>query len=236
MTERTILRGKVTGHPKDHKGMVTVAVAALGTQANTVVAQVEQSMSGVYWLPEVGDVVEVALSTSPGEPCRVLHVCQPTQGGQPERCWNANNDTKQLHTRSGHTITLTDTEKKTGVTLTTAGGITLALEDANQTVSLHGQTKDGASLLVDLKNNAITLSAGKALTLHCGGSSLTFSENGKVVLEVGDVLEVKCKQYKLTAKTSLTAKAATTTLSGTNEAKIKGGTSLTLKGGVIKLN
>lgn len=236
MGEYTILRGKVTGHPKDHKGMVTIAVAAFGSQANTVVAQVEQSMTGAYWLPEVGDVVEVALSTCPGEPCRVLHVCQPAKGGQPEACWNQHNDTKQLHTRSGHTITFSDTKDKTGVTLTTAGGITLALKDENQTVSLHGKEKEGASLLVDLKNNAITLSSGKTLTLTCGGSTLTFQENGKVVLEVKEGLEVKCKQYKLTAKDSLTAKAATATLSGSNETKVKGGTSLTLKGGVVKLN
>ena len=74
MAEREILRGKVLSYPAEKdKGLVEVSIGAYAKDGDTVYARVEQSMSGVYWLPEIGDIVQECLSPLPaGEP-RTLH-------------------------------------------------------------------------------------------------------------------------------------------------------------------
>lgn len=57
MAEREILRGKVLSYPaEENKGLVEVSIGAYDKNGDTVYARVEQGMSGVYWLPEIGDV------------------------------------------------------------------------------------------------------------------------------------------------------------------------------------
>ena len=75
MTEREILRGKVLSYPAEKdKGLVEVSIGAYDKNGDTVYARVEQSMSGVYWLPEIGDIVEVELSPLPGGEPRIRTV------------------------------------------------------------------------------------------------------------------------------------------------------------------
>ena len=111
MAEREILRGKVLSYPaEENKGLVEVSIGAYDKDGDTVYARVEQSMSGVYWLPEIGDVVEVELPAHPGGEARIIHIHRPGGDEQTAACWTEKNDIKQFLTRSGHRVTLDDTK------------------------------------------------------------------------------------------------------------------------------
>ena len=236
MAEREILRGKVTSYPTDSdKGLVEVSISAYDGENDTVYARVGQSMSGVYWLPEIGDVVEVELSGIPGCEPRILHIHRPEGDEQTGTCWTEENNIKQLLTRSGHRVTLDDTQDAAAVTVRTAGGLELKLEDKPQTVILRAEGTDEPVLLLDMKHDEIKLAAGKKLTITCGGD-LSVQTKGKLALSGQEIA--------LDAKGRLTAKGQQAEMTGSMAAKVSGQSQLELssggvtqvKGGMVKLN
>ena len=245
MTKETILRGKVTAYPSgDDKGLVEVRLGALDSQNDTIYARVEQSMSGVYWLPEIGDVVEVELPEKPGYEARIIHVHRPRQDPQTGECWTDQNDRKQMRTRSGHLITLDDTKDAASVTIHTAGGLELSMEDQPQTVTVR---KDGAQtpvLTLDLKNDGITLNAGKSITLTCGGASISVDDSGNISVSAKGKLELSGKEITMQATSKLSAKGQQLELTGDVGAKLSGQSQVEVsssgvtqvKGSMVKLN
>ena len=124
MWEYTLLRGKVTAHLDDEKkGLVEVSLGGYDKDGDKLHARVEQNMAGIYWLPEIGDVVEVFVPDSPGYEAHVLRVRRREGDEQAAECWTETNDRKQIKTRSGHTITLDDTQDKTSLMIQIAGGL-----------------------------------------------------------------------------------------------------------------
>jgi len=243
--EHLILRGKVTAYPdEENKGLVEVAVGAFDEDGEKVFARMEHSLSGAYWLPEIGDVVEVALPPLPGARARIVHVCRQEGDGQAEACWTENNDIKQLRTRSGHTVTLDDTEDAAGVAVATAGGLELRLDDGANTVTLKKTDADTPSLVLDMEDDTLTLSAGKGLTLKCGGAELSLDEKGNITISTSGDLSVSAKTVSLEAKTDFTAKGQQAELSGSMKAAVSGQSQLDLtssgvtqvKGSMVKLN
>ncbi len=243
--EELILRGKVTAYPdEENKGLVEVAVGAYGEDADKVFARVEHSLSGVYWLPEIDDAVEVALPTRPGACARIVHIRRQEGDGQVEECWTEQNDKKQLKTRSGHTVTLDDTEDAASVAVTTAGGLELRLDDGANTVTVKKTDADTPSVTLDMENDTLTLSAGKGLTLKCGGAELSIDDQGNVSVSTGGDLSVSAKTVSLEAQTSFTAKGQQAELSGSMKAAVSGESQLDLtssgmtqvKGSMVKLN
>lgn len=245
MTEREVLRGKVTSYPSESgKGLVEVSIGAYDEENDTIYARVGQSMTGVYWLPEIGDAVEVELSGTPGCEPRILHVHRPEGDEQTGACWTEKNDVKQLLTRSGHSLTLDDTQDETSVTLHTAGGLELRLEDKPQTAALRAEGADEPVLLLDMKNDEIRLASGKKLTITCGGASIAFDSSGNISIEAKGKLALNGREIALEAKSKLTAKGQQTEVSGGMTAKVSGQSQLELsssgitqvKGGMVKLN
>lgn len=245
MAEREILRGKVLSYPGEKdKGLVEVSIGAYAQGGDTVYAQAAQSMSGVYWLPEIGDVVEVELSRLPGGESRIVHIHRPGQDQQTGACWTETNDIKQFLTRSGHRVTLDDTKDRTAVTIHTSGGLELKLEDEAQTVTLRAAEQETPVLHLDMKNDTVRLSAGKKLTLACGGASITFDSGGSITVKAKGALDMSGKDVKISASGKVTAKGQTAELSAAAGAKVAGGSKLELtssgvtqvKGGIIKLN
>ena len=77
MAEREILRGKVLSYPAEKdKGLVEVSIGAYAKDGDTVYARVEQSMSGVYWLPEIGESSTSTMSPKIGRASCRERVCQ----------------------------------------------------------------------------------------------------------------------------------------------------------------
>ncbi len=245
MGEREILRGRVTAYPSEQdKGLVEVSIGAYDQANDTVYARVEQSVSGLYWLPEIGDVVEVELSGLPGCEPRIVHVHRPEGERQTARCWTEKNDKKQVLTRSGHCVTLDDAQDQTAVTVHTAGGLELRLEDKAQTVTLCGEGTDGPVFLLDMKKDEIRLAAGKKLTIACGGASITFDGSGNITVEAKGKLALNGQDVAAAAKNKLAAKGQQAEVTAAMAAKVAGQSRLELssggvtqvKGGMIQLN
>lgn len=245
MAEREILRGRVTSYPGDSdKGLVEVSIGACDGENDAVYAQVGQSMSGVYWLPEIGDVVEVELSGAPGGEPRIVHIRRPAGDGQAEMCWTEENNIKQFLTRSGHCVTLDDTQDAAAVTVHTAGGLELRLEDKTQTVTLRAAEADEPVLLLDMKNDEIRLAAGKTLAITCGGASISFDSSGNLSIQAKGKLALSGQEIALDAKGKLSAKGQQAEITGAMAAKVQGQSQLELssngitqvKGNMVKLN
>lgn len=245
MTEREVLRGKVTSYPADNdKGLVEVSVGAYDEENDAIYARVEQSMSGVFWLPEIGDVVEVELPGIPGGEPRILHVHRPEGDEQTGTCWTEENNIKQLLTRSGNRVTLDDTQDAAAITLHTSGGLELKLEDKPQTVTLRAEGADEPVLLLDMKNDEIKLAAGKKLTVTCGGASIAFDSSGNISIEAKGKLALSGQEIDLDAKGKLAAKGQQAEVTGSMAAKVSGQSQLELsssgvtqvKGSMVKLN
>ena len=245
MAEREILRGKVLSYPAEKdKGLVEVSIGAYAKDGDTVYARVEQSMSGVYWLPEIGDVVEVELSGIPGCEPRILHIHRPEGDEQTGTCWTEENNIKQLLTRSGHRVTLDDTQDAAAVTVRTAGGLELKLEDETQTVTLCAAEKETPVLVLDVKNDTVKLSAGKELTISCGGASITFDSDGNITVKAKGTLDMSGKEIKASATQKAAVKGQSIEVSAAQSAKVEGKGKLDLtssgvtqvKGSMIKLN
>lgn len=245
MDASILLRGTVSAYPagKD-RGLVEVRLGAFDPQGNTVLATVVQAMSGVYWLPEIGDVVEVELSPLPGRLPRVVHVHRGTQDQQTGDCWTERNDRKQLRTRSGHTFTLDDTQDSGRVSLRTAGGLELALEDKDQTITLRMDQTEAPALTLDMKTGQVKLAAEKGLTLSCGGAVLSFDQDGNLSIRAKGRLELAGQSLSLEARGKLEGKgqqlelsgSMTAALAGENQAELRSGGITQVKGSVVKLN
>lgn len=231
-----LLRGTVTAYPKEdaQKGLVELTIGAFSEDSATVLARVEPPAPGVYWLPELGDVVEAEIPEI-GQ-ARVLHVRRQEGDAQTASCWTEKNDKKQIQTRSGHTFTFDDTQDAASITLLSSGGLELRLDDKAKTVTVKG-TGDTPALTLDMEQDAVTLSAGKTLTLQCGGAAVKIDSGGNVSISTGGSLDVKAKDITLTATASLKAKGQDAELSGSASAKVSGQTQLDLKSsGVTKIN
>jgi len=242
---REILRGKVLSYPEEgDKGLVEVSIGAYAEKSDTVYARVEQSMSGVYWLPEIGDVVEVELPGCPGGEPRIVHIHRPGGDAQTGACWTEKNDIKQFLTRSGHCVTLDDTQEHTAVTIHTAGGLELKLVDETQTVTLCATEKEAPILQLDVKNDTVKLSAGKELVIACGGASITFDSDGNITVKAKGTLDMSGDAVKVSASKKAALKGQDAELSAANGVKVEGKGKLELssggmtqvKGSMIKLN
>ena len=245
MREHTILRGKVSAYPAEgDKGLVEVMVGAYEAGKDTVLARVAQSLPGVYWLPEIGDVVEVELPRLPGREARIVHIHRGAQDPQVSACWTDQNDRKQFRTRSGHSLTLDDTADGGQVVLRTAGGLELRMEDKTQSVLVGMDQKETPLLTLDMENDMVTVTAGKGLTICCGKASVTVDESGNLSISTEGRLSLTGKEISLEARSKLTAKGQKLELSGTMEAALSGKNQLKMssggiaqiKGHVVKLN
>lgn len=245
MPQQVVLRGKVSAYPTDNdKGLVEVKIGAYDAQNDTVLARVEQNMSGVYWLPEIGDAVEVALPQLPGYEARIIQVHRQAQNQQVNDCWTQNNDRKQFRTRSGHTFTLDDTEDNERVSLCTAGGLELVMEDQGQTVTLHTAEKEAPVLVLDMQNDEVQLAAVQKLTISCGEASIAFDSDGNITISAKGKLQLSGEEICVEAENNLTGQAQqveltgsrSAALSGKNEMQVSSSGITQIKGKTVKLN
>lgn len=240
-----LLRGRVTAHlGEKEKGLVEVSLGGYDQDRDKLHARVTQDMSGVYWLPEIGDIVEVLVPGAPGYEAHILHIHRPEGEAQAEECWTEKNDKKQLRTRTGHAITLDDTRDRTCILMESAGGLELLLEDEPQTVTIRKKDAETPVLKLNMKDDEIVLSAGKKLTITCGGAALEIDSSGNISLRAKGRLELSGQEITLSAQSKLAAKGQQVEVSGGMTAKITGQTQLQMsssgitevKGSMIKLN
>ena len=141
-------------------------------------------------------------------------------------------------------FTLDDTKDRTAITIHTSGGLELKLEDETQTVTLCAVEKETPVFQLDVKNDTIKLSAGKELTLSCGGASITFDSEGNITVKAKGTLDMSGKEIKASATQKAAVKGQSIEVSAAQSAKVEGKGKLDLtssgvtqvKGSMIKLN
>ena len=245
MGKGSIMRGRVSAYPSEKmKGMVEVRIGGFDSENDTVYAKVEQSMSGIYWLPEIGDIVEVEVSDQPGYEARIIHIHRQQQDNQTEACWSEKNDIKQIMTRSGHLLTFNDSQDGGVLTLHTAGGMELSMEDQSQQITLCKAEKETPMLALNFEKDSITLQAGSSLSISCGGTMISIDDGGNLSISAKGKIQISGQEINLQAKTKLSGKGQQLELTGDVGAKLSGQSQLEVsssgmtqvKGSMVKLN
>ena len=120
---------------------------------------------GFFDLPEVGDEVLVGFADGDLTDPYVLGSLWNTKAPPPVK-----NEIRVLKAKKAHRLEFNDGEETPGLTLQTAGGHGLVIDDGAKLAALSD--KDGAnSLKIDINGGSVTLEAKTRLTLKCGGAS-----------------------------------------------------------------
>ncbi|WP_333385651.1 phage baseplate assembly protein V [Microcoleus sp. POL10_C6] len=148
---------------------------------------------GIYFLPEVGDEVLVAFEHGNIEFPYILGALWNGKDKPPETNEDGKNNKRTIKSRSGHTITLDDT-------------------DGEEKIEIFDKSKKN-SIVVNTKENTITISAEADITIQ--------SSNGKLILSG--------KEIQLDSKGDVKIKAS-------QNMNIEAGPQLDIKGKMVNIN
>jgi uncharacterized protein involved in type VI secretion and phage assembly len=173
---------------------------------------------GTLFVPDVGDEVLVAFQF--GHLSRPYVIgCLWNQKNQPPAVDEKNN-LRKIRTRSGHELLFDDTDNAGKVTIKTAKGMQVSLEDKEDKLTIG--TKDS--------QHVVTLSGSGSgtITIKSGSNKITITGQGDIQLESTKAVTIKSTQMKLEATGSMEIKSTGTM---NIEASM-----LTLKGSLVKIN
>jgi uncharacterized protein involved in type VI secretion and phage assembly len=181
----------------DGMGRVKVKLPWMADDAETdwarIVAPMAGAGRGMYFLPEVDDEVLVAFEHGNPESPYVLGALWNGKDKPPENNNDGKNDFRTIKSRSGHVIRLTDTKD--------AGKIEIADSSGKN------------SIVISTKDNSITITADKDVTIK--------STNGKLTLS-GKGVEIKS--------------TAAVKVEASQNMDLKAGPQLTIKGSAVNIN
>lgn len=175
-----VVIGVVTNNKDpDGLGRVKVKLPWLSDQDETAWARVVSPMAGkergLFLLPEVDDEVLVAfehgLTTSP----YVLGALWNGQDRPPETNDDGKNNTRLLKSRSGHTITLDDTDGEEKISIVDKSGKnTVVIGSKDNTITI---TAD-ADVTISSTSGKLTLKASKDVSIESSSGKLAVSAVG----------------------------------------------------------
>ena len=132
---------------------------------------------GMYFMPEVGDEVVVAFEGGDSNSPVILGGTFNNESPTPNQAQPSNdNNIRTIVSRSGHEITLDDSPGGGGVTVKTAGGRSLKLDDSG-TGKVSVSTPSGISIEIDDASGTLTLKSPLSIVL----------ETAQLVLNVGGI-------------------------------------------------
>jgi len=179
--ERDRIYGVVVGvvtnnQDPDNLGRVKVKFPWLSADHESAWARIACPMAGngrgFFFLPEVEDEVLVAFEHGRVEFPYVVGSLYNGKDKPPGDNGDGKNNLRSLKSRSGHTITLDDTDGKEKIQIVDA--------------------KEKESIVLDVANNTVTVTADKDVTIE--------SKNGKVILKGAQGIEITSDQGPGTLK------------------------------------
>jgi phage protein D len=188
---------------------------------------------GFEFIPEVNDEVLIAFEYNDFNKPYILGVLWNGKDKPPVTSKDAVNDKgvnkRIIKTRSGHTITLDDTEKAEQISIVSKSGHTITLDDKNgeEKISTIDKTKKN-SIVIDSKANTLTIKADGDISMETP-KNVTI-KGSKITLDAQQNAEIKAAQ-------NLEASAGTkATVKGSTGLDLNGGTEVKVTGAQINLN
>lgn len=180
--------------------------------------------AGMFFYPEVGDEVIVGfLNDDPRYPVILGSVysekIKPFSDFTPDE----KNTKKAIVTKSKLEIEFDDENKI--ITVTTPGKNSVVLDDKNKKILIKDQNDNS----LEMSDSGIEFKSSKAITIESDKEISIKGKNGIKLESSGGDVEIKGSNIKQEADSAFSAKS-----SGT--AKVQGGSELTLKGAMVKIN
>lgn len=164
------------GEPESH--WARIAVSAAGKER------------GTFWLPEVGDEVLLAFDKGDIEYPFVIGALWNGKDKPPEINADGKNNTKLIHSRSGHRITLFDKTGEERLEIKTKGGHTVLLDDKTGSARVEIKDSSGANkIVIETAQNSLTIESGLNLKIRSqtinieAGASMTLKASGTLTLQ-----------------------------------------------------
>lgn len=143
-------------------GRVLVQFPGLPPPNQSAWARVVSPSAGAYFLPDVGDEVAVGFDNGDTDRPYVLGVVWNAKQPPPETNLDQLNRVRVIRTPAGHEIRFDDTAASGRVEVTTAGGMSLRLDDTSPG-KIEIDAGSGGS--VSIKGKSIEIDAGESVTV-----------------------------------------------------------------------
>lgn len=145
---------------------------------------------GTYFLPEVGDEVLVAFEDGDIHFPYVLGALWSSEEKPPEDNADGQNNLRKIRSRSGHEITLDDSERAEKVDIKTNAGHEVVLDDATGGEKIRIADKSGQNTIeFDANTGAIDVKSGATVSIE--SPIITIKGKGNVSVEAGGILTLK---------------------------------------------
>jgi len=180
-----VVAGIVTNNKDTEKlGRVKVKIPRLSGEDESNWARVTSFMAGkergAFFLPEVDDEVLVAFEYGDINMPYVIGSLWNGKDVPPENNSDGKNNIRVIHSRSGHVITLDDS-------------------DGSEQIKIMDKTQKNM-IIIDAKNNKISIKSDKDIELS--------APNGKVTIEAMDLVTKSTASTKIEATSSVDVKAS----------------------------
>jgi len=187
-----VMLGKVTNN-QDPEGLGRVKVSFFWSEEHesnwaTVATPMAGKDRGLYLLPEVDDTVLLAFENGSVEFPYVLGALWNGKDKPPGNNDDGGNNVRLLKSRSGHTVSLDDTDGKEKIEIVDAKGKeSMVLDVAANTITISAD-KD---VVIESKNGAIKLTAKSGVEIVAQDGPAKLKASGTLDVESGGQVNVK---------------------------------------------
>jgi phage protein D len=187
---------------------------------------------GVYYLPEVNDEVLVAFEQGDINRPYILGglwngTDAPPKGNSDVLAADGKVNQRMIQSRTGHFITMDDTDSAQKVTVQTQGGHKVILDDTSGSPTITIKDSSGNnSIVIDTTTNAITITAD-------GGDITLDSKKGNVVIKAMLGISMKAEQGAFSAESPMGAasvKGLSTSIEASTTGEVKATAAMTVSG------
>lgn len=145
---------------------------------------------GTYFLPDVGDEVAVGFQGNDIHHPIVFGGLWNGTDEAPERNANGDNDLKKIRSRAGHEVTLDDAEGAGGISVTTASGNRIDLDDSSGGERIEIADTSGTNEVVfDATGGTISVTGAARVSVEA--PTIDLKGSGNVNVEAGGVLTLR---------------------------------------------
>ena len=204
-TQDEVIRGVASGIVTDNEdpegiGRVKLTFPWRAEEGESFWARMATTMAGrdrgTYFLPEVGDEVLVAFEDGDIHYPYVLGALWSGEEKPPEDNADGKNDVRTIRSRSGHEITLNDSDTAGKVEIVTNGGHTVVLDDSSGSEKIRIADRTGKNT-VEFDSNKGSIDVSSAATVSVESAMIEIKGQGNVSVEAGGILTLKGALVKI---------------------------------------